>query len=351
MVYTHKLNLKIKTKSGQDNMAVLIPVMAWDSRCSNCGSSDKVMNHREAELICRGCGLVLEDRMIDETFELRSYANLDAAAENMRYSYDKSGVLHSTIDSSTSKGKSLSYWNSKSIMSTSTHDAKTAKRAMDNMKEFEGYTNNASISEHALELAEEMFIALSSEKNFKGLNKRAAYGACVYFALQGKFTINEIELMFDIPKNFSKMCTQVQEILSGIDNKNKSWSSIFYDKEYKGNDGSDTIGRMVACQVDIPQNQMRFVSIQCKKVWDILKRDQLLTKNNGQGVNIAIIYSVCKAIGIAIQVEDIITFCADFGFSVCRNNFVENLNVVQKIVNSSEMSNARNMCGNKRKCI
>lgn len=209
---------------------------------------------------------------------------------------------------------------------------------MDHMKEFEGYTSKAGIAEHALELAEEMFIALSSAgKNYKGVNKRSAYAACVYFALHGKYTIHEIELMFDIPKNFPKMCTKVQGVLSELDGGG-SWSSIFYDKEFKGNDGSDTIGRMVGCQIDIPQNQMRFIAIQCKKVWDILKRDKLLINNNGQGVNIAIIYSVCIAMGIAIQVEDIITFCTSSGFSVCRNNFVENLNVVKSIVDSIDMS-------------
>ena len=325
-------------------MAVLIPVMPWDSRCPDCGSSDKIMNHREAELICKGCGLVLEDRMIDETFELRSYTNLDDV-DNTRYSYDKHGLLHSMIDASTSKGKSLAYWHSKSMASGTSHENTCAKRVMDHMKEFEGYTSKVGIAEHALELAEEMFTALATIKNYKGVNKRSAYAACIYFALQGKYTSHEIEVMFDIPKNFSKMCTQVQGHLNEIDGG--SWSSIFYDKEYKGNNGSDTIGRMVACQVDIPQNEMRFITIQCKKVWDILKRDELLMNNNGQGVNIAIIYSVCISMGIAIQVEDVITFCTNFGFSVCRNNFVENLNVVQKIVNSSEMSQ-RLYCGNKR---
>ena len=80
----------------------------WGSRCPDCGSTGKVVDHREAELVCTGCGLVLEDRLIVDAPERRAFAE-DGKEDPSRVGYSTTWSSHLTlgIDTSTAYGKQL----------------------------------------------------------------------------------------------------------------------------------------------------------------------------------------------------------------------------------------------------
>eukprot|EP01025_Chloroclados_australasicus_P030577 TRINITY_DN30718_c0_g1_i3.p3 TRINITY_DN30718_c0_g1~~TRINITY_DN30718_c0_g1_i3.p3 ORF type:complete len:155 (-),score=9.98 TRINITY_DN30718_c0_g1_i3:39-455(-) len=49
----------------------------YDKKCEQCGGADFVEDHSAGDMICRGCGLVAEAHMIDETSEWRTFADKD----------------------------------------------------------------------------------------------------------------------------------------------------------------------------------------------------------------------------------------------------------------------------------
>ncbi|RHY14132.1 hypothetical protein DYB37_004056 [Aphanomyces astaci] len=48
-----------------------------ETECRECGSDDIVEDYAAGDLICRGCGIVLAERLIDETAEWNNYAEDD----------------------------------------------------------------------------------------------------------------------------------------------------------------------------------------------------------------------------------------------------------------------------------
>ena len=47
-----------------------------DNICPRCGARDsKVTDNRNGEIVCQNCGLVLDERLIDDTYEKRNFSN------------------------------------------------------------------------------------------------------------------------------------------------------------------------------------------------------------------------------------------------------------------------------------
>lgn len=65
------------------------PKMAYmDESCPECNGVDIVTDFGAGDVICRDCGVVIGDRIIDETNELRTFANDDRGRELMGRSGD-----------------------------------------------------------------------------------------------------------------------------------------------------------------------------------------------------------------------------------------------------------------------
>ena len=57
--------------------------MAMVKRCPECGSINLLLRHDKGEVICRDCGLVIEDKMVDFDQEWREFDS-EAAARKRR---------------------------------------------------------------------------------------------------------------------------------------------------------------------------------------------------------------------------------------------------------------------------
>ncbi|KIY92485.1 Transcription initiation factor IIB [Monoraphidium neglectum] len=50
--------------------------------CPNCGGKDMVEVHSEGDIVCKGCGLVVEDHIIDERSEWRTFGDKDKEGDD-----------------------------------------------------------------------------------------------------------------------------------------------------------------------------------------------------------------------------------------------------------------------------
>lgn len=54
---------------------------AYSHRCESCGSQDVVTDYSAGDVVCRGCGMILGERIIDDTPEWRNFANDDRGGD------------------------------------------------------------------------------------------------------------------------------------------------------------------------------------------------------------------------------------------------------------------------------
>lgn len=47
--------------------------MSLPKKCPECGSSDLIFNEGDSEVVCKKCGLIIDDKMVDTTHELRAF--------------------------------------------------------------------------------------------------------------------------------------------------------------------------------------------------------------------------------------------------------------------------------------
>uniref|UniRef100_K3WSJ6 General transcription factor TFIIB n=1 Tax=Globisporangium ultimum (strain ATCC 200006 / CBS 805.95 / DAOM BR144) TaxID=431595 RepID=K3WSJ6_GLOUD len=52
-----------------------------ESQCSHCGSTDVVTDFSAGDVVCRDCGMILGERIIDDTPEWRNFANDDRGGD------------------------------------------------------------------------------------------------------------------------------------------------------------------------------------------------------------------------------------------------------------------------------
>src|SRR3989338_5322522 len=53
-------------------------------KCPECGSINLFYNREKGEIICKDCGLVVEDKMVDFTQEWREFSESGESSEKMR---------------------------------------------------------------------------------------------------------------------------------------------------------------------------------------------------------------------------------------------------------------------------
>lgn len=53
----------------------------YPERCGDCGSLDVVTDYSQGDIVCRGCGMILGERIIDDTPEWRNFANDDRGGD------------------------------------------------------------------------------------------------------------------------------------------------------------------------------------------------------------------------------------------------------------------------------
>ena len=81
--------------------------------CQNCGSNDLLTDKTRGEMICSRCGLVIEDRMIDQGSEWRAYnqTEFEKRARNEVLSYSLTNDLSTYIsgENKDASGQNISY--------------------------------------------------------------------------------------------------------------------------------------------------------------------------------------------------------------------------------------------------
>lgn len=58
--------------------------MSDGKKCSDCKRTEFAINRAEGTLVCIGCGLVNQSRIIDETSEWRNFSNENSDGTNTR---------------------------------------------------------------------------------------------------------------------------------------------------------------------------------------------------------------------------------------------------------------------------
>ena len=176
----------------------------WASRCSECGSTDKVVIQQEAECVCRNCGLVIEQRMIDESYIAYSstpHSYMDRCEDGTCIQ----GLLKKTNDKIQSKPKIVT----RNIT-----------------KEFEDIVSD--FDTNTIHVIEDMFSDVLKMQNMKGNNRRMAYATCVYFSLDNK-SMNDVSNLFGCKKNFPKIFNMIRNLLI----REKKWRNIVLNKNKK----------------------------------------------------------------------------------------------------------------------
>lgn len=258
---------------------------AEDTPCPNCRGFQRRVDRREAELVC-ACGLVLEERLVDEAPEYRSFSDAFGVRD------DNSRVGKATNLDAPGDRKDV------------------APGVAQITREFKDYTRDLGIGRDCLETAEYMFQDYVKAHPTIGLNRHAAYVACVYYANKAApnmRSMTEIAMHFDavlsdnprkpgreIKRRIARIVNQVASMLRA----DPKWRSIILDRVITGR---DVIGRMVGmCGAVIP-GSLSAVELQCKHIWDALQAAKSpLLRENGQGVNIAVIVRACELQGIQV---------------------------------------------------
>ena len=229
---------------------------------------------REAEVCCSNCGQVMEDRLIDMAPEHRTFASdmengkqdlsHAGAPERMGIRYDTS--LGCSTDKSTSIGRQIAY-------AQRFVEKEAPPRVLTRvMAEYDKITDSLHVSEHLRTLADEMYVEYCSQKRMGSKKSKAAYAACIYYAGNtghAKLGVKQVGEAFAIQDKFGAMVNLVQKTL--IIGK---FTEIFSNSG-TDNDGEKWVTPMVLCQHGIAELKKQTVVIECRKIWNVLKAQQV----------------------------------------------------------------------------
>ena len=303
----------------------------WDEPCSDCGSHAKVIDRKAGDLLCKDCGLVLEQHMLDETPEHRSFADDNGSKADPSRVGCPATLLRCDIDTSTQLGKMLAKTQSRVMSGALAHDGKRmpSHGVTAVINEYKDLVIKMNIVDHVRRCADEMFTVVIGNKNLIGDNRKAAYAACMFYAGKNAERIisaEEIRVAFGINRHFAKICN----IVSATLRSSPEWPDFaFIDKKLTG---ADVVARMVKCQLKIPCDMIAKVTLQCDKIWAVLNKDSLLAGKNTHGANVAVIMHACTLLGVDVSSDDIVASCKLAQFMVCQHEYNDTFATVKSAI-------------------
>eukprot|EP00359_Climacostomum_virens_P005519 CAMPEP_0204911272 /NCGR_PEP_ID=MMETSP1397-20131031/9651_1 /ASSEMBLY_ACC=CAM_ASM_000891 /TAXON_ID=49980 /ORGANISM="Climacostomum Climacostomum virens, Strain Stock W-24" /LENGTH=294 /DNA_ID=CAMNT_0052081763 /DNA_START=350 /DNA_END=1231 /DNA_ORIENTATION=- len=182
------------------------------ANCIDCGSAEHiVIDYHEGSVVCRACGRVQEDRIIDETYESRSFAK-DSSARGgddgkriggaNNYLLDGYG-LGTVISAGSAKESQLSYLN---VRASNTGTDRALSRGFTSIDEL---CNLLNLNDEVAECGKEIFKKIEEEKKLRGRSHDAIISAIVFIACKRKNnprSIREISQIYNAKKKEVTKC-------------------------------------------------------------------------------------------------------------------------------------------------
>lgn len=183
-------------------------------KCTDCGETQNIIeDHRNGYNVCGSCGVVIGNRIIDETSEWRSFEDSNKSDPSRVGSASNPFLDTEQLDTMISVGKGMnSYTLSKIQMK---NYMRGPKRALKNgLNLIQAYCERASISKTICDRAQHIFKTVESQKLLKGKNLEGAVGACLYIACKlenAPRTFKEISVITGVQKREIGRCYKLIE--------------------------------------------------------------------------------------------------------------------------------------------
>lgn len=172
--------------------------------CTDCGESENIIeDHRNGYNVCTACGVVLENRIIDETSEWRSFEDSNKNDPSRIGSASNPFLDAEQLDTMISAGKGAnSYTLSKIQMK---NYMRGPKRALKNgLNLIQAFCERSTISKTIMNRAQYIFKTVEEKNILKGKNLEGSVGACIYIACK----------MENSPRTFKEVC-----VITGVQKK------------------------------------------------------------------------------------------------------------------------------------
>lgn len=188
--------------------------------CTDCGESQNIIeDHKSGYNICGNCGIVLGDRIIDETSEWRSFEDSHKADPSRVGSASNVFLDVEQLDTMISTGKGAnSYTLSKIQMK---NYMRGPQRALKNgLNLIQAFCERSNITKTISDRAQYVFKTVNSQKLLKGKNLEGAVGACIYIACKlenAPRTFKEISVITGVQKREIGRCYKL--ISKEVDSK------------------------------------------------------------------------------------------------------------------------------------
>lgn len=190
-------------------MAEVIRFKAKINACTDCGETENIIeDHRNGYNVCGKCGVVLGNRIIDETGEWRSFEDSNKSDPSRVGGANNPFLDTEQLDTMISTGKGLnSYTLSKIQMK---NYMRGPKRALKNgLNLIQAFCERSFISKTIINRSQCIFKTVESKKLLKGKNLEGAVGACIYIACKlenAPRTFKEISVITAVHKREIGRC-------------------------------------------------------------------------------------------------------------------------------------------------
>lgn len=177
--------------------------------CTDCGESQNIVeDHRNGYNVCGNCGVVLGNRIIDETSEWRNFEDSHKSDPSRVGSASNPFLDTEQLDTMISVGKGMnSYTLSKIQMK---NYMRGPKRALKNgLNLIQAFCERANICKTICDRTQHIFKTVETQKLLKGKNLEGAVGACLYIACKlenAQRTFKEISLITGVQKKEIGRC-------------------------------------------------------------------------------------------------------------------------------------------------
>jgi transcription initiation factor TFIIB len=191
------------------------------NECTDCGEKYNIIeDHRNGYNVCGNCGMVLGDRIIDETGEWRNFEDSHKSDPSRVGSASNPFLDTEQLDTMISTGKGQhSYTLSKIQMK---NYMRGPKRGLKNgLNLIQAFCERSNISKTISDRAQHVFKMVESQKMLKGKNLEGAVGACLYIAckLEGApLTFKEVSVITGVQKREIGRCYKLIDKEIGMKN-------------------------------------------------------------------------------------------------------------------------------------
>lgn len=243
--------------------------------CTDCGETQNIIeDHRNGYNVCGNCGVVLGDRIIDETSEWRSFEDSHKSDPSRVGSASNPFLDSEQLDTMISAGKGMnSYTLSKIQMK---NYMRGPKRALKNgLNLIQAFCERSNICKTICDRAQHIFKSVESQKLLKGKNLEGAVGACLYIACK----------LENVPRTFKEI-----SVITGVQKREigRCYKLISKETDTKmGMPSGDIVSRFCA-DLNLSLRIQKVASKISQKVQDI----GALTGRSPDSIAAAIIYLV-----------------------------------------------------------